>query len=247
MEQGQADVQLLPKVKERLSWRYGFESLTVLPAKRSVTQLTHRGDEYVKVDFSGALARKPRVVSAVDLAEPVQSRFIGTATHLVISRLDLTKQVNKEAVEKTVERLVAAGAIAEAVAECIDTGSIMSFFESELGAKALDSDSRIWREWPFTFAVAACEFADSGSGLRATSDEAIIVQGMVDMLLRTPDGLLIIDFKTDSVTAGRAKERAELYSEQLALYGRAAEAILNDKLLGKWVYFLNCGCAVELE
>ena len=245
--QGRAKNKLLPKVKERLSWRYGFEDLSVLPAKRSVTQLTHLGDEYVKADYSGVLARKPKAVSAVDLAESVQSRLIGTATHLVISRLDLTKQVNKEAIDKIAGKLVAAGAVAEAVAEHIDTGSIMAFFESELGRLALDANNTVWCEWPFTFALSACEFADSGNGSRATSDEAIVVQGIVDMLVKTPDGLLIIDFKTDSVTAEQAKERAELYREQLGLYGRAAEAILNDKLLGKWVYFLSCAGAVEVE
>ena len=245
--QGQAKDNLLPKVKERLAWRYGFGDVCKVPAKRSVTQLTHHGDEYVNIDFSGALVRKPRAVSAVDLAEPVQSRLVGTATHLVLSRLDLTRQVNRGAIEETVEKLVAAGAIAEAVAEYIDTGSIMVFFESELGRLALDANNTVWCEWPFTFALPACEFADLGNGSRATSDEAIVVQGIIDMLVKTPEGLLIIDFKTDNVTAEQAKERAELYREQLGLYGRAAEAILNDKLVGKWLYFLMPGCALEVE
>ncbi len=245
--QGGSKDNLLPKVKERLAWRYGFGDVCKVPAKRSVTQLTHLGDEYVKVDYSGVLARKPKAVSAVDAAESVQSRLIGTATHLVISRLDLTKQVNKEVIDKTVGKLVAAGAIAEAVAEHIDTGSIMTFFESKLGRLALDANNTVWCEWPFTFALSACEFADLGNGLRATSDEAIVVQGIVDVLVKTPEGLLIIDFKTDSVTAEQAEERAELYREQLGLYGRAAGAILNDKLHGKWVYFLSCAISVELE
>ncbi len=238
-KQAQPDVQLLPEVKERLSWRYGFENLTVLPAKRSVTQLTHRGDEYVKINYSGVLARKPKAVSDVDV--PVQSRLIGTATHLVISRLDLAKPITRETIDKTVKKLVAAGAITEALAEYIDTGSIMAFFESELGGKVLNVDCSVRREWPFSIAVPASQLQ-----AQVKADETIVVQGIVDMLLRTPEGLLIIDFKTDNVTASRAEERALLYSEQLALYGRAASAILNDKLLGKWLYFLNCSRAIEV-
>jgi ATP-dependent helicase/nuclease subunit A len=66
------------------------------------------------------------------------------------------------------------------------------------------------------------------------------------MLVRTPAGLLVIDFKTDDVTAKGAPERAELYREQLELYGRAAEMILKAKIIGKWLYFLKPGCAVEV-
>ena len=67
------------------------------------------------------------------------------------------------------------------------------------------------------------------------------------MLVRTAEGLLVIDFKTDDITAGEVSERAGLYREQLELYGRAAERILKEKLLGKWLYFLTPGCAVELN
>jgi len=72
------------------------------------------------------------------------------------------------------------------------------------------------------------------------------VQGIIDMLVQTPAGLLVIDFKTDDVTAKETSERAELYREQLELYGRAAEAILKAKIIGKWLYFLKPGCTVEV-
>jgi len=67
------------------------------------------------------------------------------------------------------------------------------------------------------------------------------------MLVQTPDGLLIIDFKTDNVTAEEVPERAELYRRQLELYGKAAGAVLKDKILGRWLYFLTPGCAVEIK
>jgi ATP-dependent helicase/nuclease subunit A len=67
------------------------------------------------------------------------------------------------------------------------------------------------------------------------------------MLVQRPDGLLVIDFKTDRVTAEEAPERAGLYRRQLELYGRAAEAIGKGKILGKWLYFLTAGCAIEVK
>jgi ATP-dependent helicase/nuclease subunit A len=67
------------------------------------------------------------------------------------------------------------------------------------------------------------------------------------MLVRTPQGLIIIDFKTDRITAEEVSERAELYRRQLDLYGRAASAILKSKLLAKWLYFLTPACAFEIK
>ena len=72
-----------------------------------------------------------------------------------------------------------------------------------------------------------------------THDETIVVQGIIDMLAITKDGLIVVDFKTDHISASQVPERAENYREQLELYGRAAQAVLKKQLAGKWLYFLS--------
>ena len=67
------------------------------------------------------------------------------------------------------------------------------------------------------------------------------------MLIETAEGLDVIDFKTDNITAAQAQDRAGLYREQLQLYSKAAEAILKNKITGKWLYFLSPRCAVEIK
>ncbi|MFZ2146580.1 MAG: PD-(D/E)XK nuclease family protein [Sedimentisphaerales bacterium] len=81
----------------------------------------------------------------------------------------------------------------------------------------------------------------------ATDDEFIVVQGIIDMLVQTPQGLVIIDFKTDNVAAGEVRERAELYRRQLDLYSRAASAILKSESIAKWLYFLTPATEFELK
>jgi len=190
----------LSQVKRSLAWRYRFGDIALLPAKQSVTQLTHRGDEYVKIDYSRSLERRPKAVLSADLAGAVDGRLIGTATHLVIARLDLSKPVTKTAVKQTIEKLLTDGAITKAVAEHIDTDSIMGFFQTELGKAALNTNNTLWREWPFTFALPASEFSDS-------SDELIVVQGTIDMLVRP-------SFITSSwnFTAGRPRQSSSTSS-----------------------------------
>jgi ATP-dependent helicase/nuclease subunit A len=239
--------KLLLEIKKSLAWRYRFGDVPLLPAKQSVTQLTHREDEYADPSLvvRRSLLESPRLTSH---KSRVTSRDIGTAAHLVISQLDLSRPVTKEIIEKTKEKLLVDGAITEMVAEHINTDSIIAFFEGELGRTALDAKNTIYREWPFTFALPVSFIArDSSLVARVVEDETVIVQGIIDMLIQTPQGLVVIDFKTDDVTAKKASERAEFYRGQLELYSRAAETILKGKTTGKWLYFLKPGCAVEIR
>ena len=242
-----AQGRLLSRLKESLGWEYPSGDVPLLPAKQSVTQMTHRDDEFVKMDYSRALERRPSAVLSGKLAERVDSQLIGTATHLVIRKLDLAGPINREAVERIKEELLADGCITEAVGGHIDAESILGFFESELGKIALDGENKVWCEWPFTFSMPAAEFGGSGDGKQIAGDELMVVQGIIDMLIQTPKGLVVIDFKTDSVSQEEVVSRAELYRRQLELYGRAASAILKARLAGKWLYFLTPGCEFEVK
>ncbi len=243
--------KLYARVKKSLDWWYPFGEIYNLPAKNSVTQLTHSSDEYVKLDYSRALDRLPRALieQGPALTGPVEPRLLGTATHLVISQLDLAAAVTEKAVEKARDKLVAENCFTASVAENIDVESILAFFQSEPGRLVLDTENHVFREWPFTFALPASELIDTYLLINTQStpelsrrdalQDTIIVQGIIDMLIRTPKGLVIIDFKTDRITAARVAERAALYRRQLELYGRAASAIIESECIKKWLYFLT--------
>ena len=82
--------------------------------------------------------------------------------------------------------------------------------------------------------------------------EGSLMRGSIDRLvLMRRDGKLlaadIIDFKTDSLTADYAARRAELYKEQVNLYARAAGAILNKQIIGKYLYFLKPARTIAID
>ncbi|MFC1738040.1 helicase-exonuclease AddAB subunit AddA [Planctomycetota bacterium] len=240
--------KLFLTIKDALAWRYRFGDAPSIAAKHSVTELTHTDDEFALWDYSDTLAREPAAVAAT--GKKVDSRLIGTATHLVISQLDLTQPIDKKTVKKLIEKLISDGAITDFVAEFIDTDAIVVFFQSELGKIVLGSKDKIRREWPFTFALPVEELPDYTSQMRDTSSEirdTIIVQGIIDMLVLTPDGLLVIDFKTDDITADKLPERANLYRNQLLLYLEAAQRIIKTKVTGKWLYFLKPKQSLEIK
>ena len=222
--------RLLAQLTDRLGWRYAFDRAVREPAKQSVTALTHRDDEFARVDYSRALDRRPLAIAAsrAGSSPGPSARVIGTAVHLVISSLDLSRPVTRDTVERTRDSLIAQGTVTPVVGAAIDMEAILSFFESEVGLVVLDKASTVWREWPFTWGLPV-------SGV----EEMVVVQGIIDMLVRTSKGLLVIDFKTDRVSDGQVRERADTYRGQLELYGQAASTILACPVAARWLYFLR--------
>ncbi len=236
---------LLSEIKASLEWKYSFADSVDCRAKFSVSELTHRSDEFATTDLKDVLTKRPEAVLAGGESKSgVDGRQIGTATHLVMQRLDLSKAIDEKVIEKAKAELVSDGMISESVAEYVEAGSIERFFQSQLGRMVLDGSNTVWREWPFTFAVLACEVVEDGRGRGC--DETVIIQGVVDMVIKTPGGLVVIDFKTDSVSSDHAEVRGKEYARQVGLYAKAAECILGGEVVGRWLYFLGPGCAVEV-
>jgi ATP-dependent helicase/nuclease subunit A len=236
----------LADLKRSLNWQYPFGNAPALPAKRTVTQWTHRNDEFTKIDYSLAFDRKPKAVFAT---KQIDGRAIGTATHLVMSKLDLAKSVTAESVNRLIEKLIKDGAMVPEIASQINVESIAKFFKNKLGQTVIDKENVVLREWPFTFAVPAAQWSEAfqeTQNSKLKTQDFIIVQGIIDLLVKTPEGLVIIDFKTDDVSAEGAQKRAAIYRGQLDLYAQAASTILGQEVKSKWLCFLRPGCEVEV-
>lgn len=229
-----SESKLLSQIKKSLYRKYEYGDLHKVPAKTSVSELTHRNDEYIKFDYSSTLSRVPAIIKDEQTRNAPESRRIGTAAHLLISRIDLSKKVDIHTIEQTRLELIAQNQLSDNIAKHVNIETIANFFANDLGKMALDNKNNVLREWPFTFAE------------KVTNDDFLIVQGIIDMLIQAHEGLIIIDFKTDRVTAPQLNERVELYRGQLELYGRAAEHILKTKTISKWLYFLTPQISVEV-
>ena len=151
--------------------------------------------------------------------------------------------LRRNSISETIEKLVADGAVAKDIAEKIDVNAITKFFQSDLGLLVKDPANIVHREWPFTFALPAEYFTGSGA---AGTTENVIVQGIIDLLLETPAGLIVIDFKTDRITAAQTISRAAVYAPQMNLYALAAQAVLKKTIKAKYLYFLTPACVLQI-
>ena len=80
------------------------------------------------------------------------------------------------------------------------------------------------------------------------NDENILVQGIIDLYYIDKDGkLVLVDYKTDYVEAGKENELVEKYKEQLYLYRGALEKALNRKVDRMWIYSLYLNESIVIE
>jgi ATP-dependent exoDNAse (exonuclease V) beta subunit len=103
------------------------------------------------------------------------------------------------------------------------------FRQSPLGKRAANA-VRIEREFDFLLAIA---------------DQVIV--GQVDLWFEERGELVVVDYKTDAVSAAEAPHRARDYALQLRLYALAIERMTGRAPDSGWVHFLRPNIAVEVD
>ena len=89
---------------------------------------------------------------------------------------------------------------------------------SPLWARAMAARRRLV-EVPFALPVARAE-----AGLR-DGPEAIVLQGVIDLVFEEEDGWILVDYKSDTVTEANRPALVEFYAPQIALYRRYWEKL----------------------
>jgi len=229
----------------RLDWRYPRGALCRMPVKYSVTELARRADlaspERDPADEAdGRLAEGSGFAALGSRASAAIER--GLAWHRFMEKLDLSSRPTAAAVRRQAAALVEAGELTAGEAATIDPGQVERFFASEPGQLMLAAGAEVHRELPFTLAVPARELPGGSEAGRRT----VLVQGILDVLVRGPGGWAIIDYKTNRVGPAELDALAEHYRPQLSLYRRAVVRVLSCESPAVWVYFTELSRAVRL-
>ena len=218
-----------------LHWRYPYETLAATPAKITATQLpdtslTAKTDRELYDDVEASPFRRPRfAVGALGLTAAQR----GTAYHTILQSIALERCGTLEGIREEISRLAGQHFLTEEEAEGVDPKVLHRFFASELGA-ALRTAQTLHREYPFSILIPAAEFYPGVPG-----DERILLQGVVDCWFEAEDGITLVDFKTNRITAEAAREKAEDYRMQMTAYARALEEITGLPVRRKVIWFLH--------
>jgi ATP-dependent helicase/nuclease subunit A len=74
-----------------------------------------------------------------------------------------------------------------------------------------------------------------------------VLEGIVDLLYRDDDGLMIVDYKTHAVPLSALSARVDFYRPQLAAYAAALEAAVGEPVARCVLLFLASGGAEAWE
>jgi ATP-dependent helicase/nuclease subunit A len=66
-----------------------------------------------------------------------------------------------------------------------------------------------------------------------------MVRGRIDLLVPTPDGWMIVDYKTDRVEGDAMEDRAAMYAGQLDIYRKAIAQITGSASVSAAIIFLH--------
>lgn len=196
------------------------------PAVFSVSVLksaVRRAADGGRGDWREAVLAPPRFAQQADRRD---GRVVGAATHRFMEWADLAALRTPAAVRAQIEALRAAGRLDAQEAALVDAGAIAWLMQTELGRRIAEGDG-VRRETAFVYSL-------------AVGDERLILRGVIDCLVPGPDGLTLIDYKTDALADDSAlRERLEIYSRQLQLYALAARDLFETRIAGGWLALLE--------
>ena len=212
---------------ELFAWRYPYGADTVLPSKISVSQLIGNLPE---------LGQYPDFMRD-SMAERAVSR--GTAAHKLMENLPIAKHTFAS-VNACLKELTDRGTLTKKEAEGIYAANIVDFFSKGLGSRMLASP-RVERELAFNHRVKANSVFD------ADTDETLLLQGIIDCCFIEGGEWVLIDYKTDYVPKGGAKEVAMSHAKQLRLYKSALEELTGIPVKECWIHLLSTGESVLVQ
>jgi ATP-dependent helicase/nuclease subunit A len=257
------------EIQRRLSWRYPYPEAHAMFSKTSVSELKRIGGVNgllqedageaalwplfsepfepsglsapgrAQTGFRPSIAKRPRFLEQ----RQMNAAERGTLFHLVMQHIPLDAEPDEAAVASTLRAMVAKELITESQSELVDPGVIVSFFRSALGGRLLRARSA-WRELPFSYGLPAKDvYPDAGDSAK---DEIILIQGVIDCMFEEPEGLVLVDFKTDALRGMKPEALRDRYKVQLDLYKRAVEHIWKRPVTGKYIFLFDGSHVVEI-
>jgi ATP-dependent helicase/nuclease subunit A len=239
------------EIYARLLWKYSNIPATKTRSKQSVSELKRMyelKDDAAGTDLSKKYQKpifnRPKFMLEKSLS-PAER---GTAMHMVMQHLPFSETPTAESIGLLLDLMQAKELLTEEQKECIPIHQLENFFQREIGRRLL-SAGRVHRETPFSLAIPSSEIYGDGS----LGDQAILVQGIIDCIIEEDDGLVLLDYKSDSIEE-RYKggfEQAkpileERYKTQLDFYQKALERIWKKPVLEKYLYFFDGGHLLKL-
>ena len=222
------------KINEILNWQYKYKEMTNIQSKMSVTKIKElKNNETQKQQH---IEIKPKFMldkTKVSAAEK------GTITHLILQKLDFTKEYSKEELAQFVNNLCTKNIITQIQKDSIDIEKIYQIINTQF-IKNLKNAKEIKKETPFYTYINTKEIYNT------QNSENILVQGIIDLYyINQQNEVILVDYKTDYVE-GSGEELIDKYKVQLEIYKKALEESLKEKVKHVYIYSIYLNKEIEI-
>lgn len=217
---------------EIMNCGYQFDSDTRQQSKLTVTQLAHIDDK------TPVLLTTP---SFIERAPTGAER--GNAYHhcMEFFPIDMIRGANTDdyarIVESALDEIAEKQLITARERDIVKVDNIVRFFNGELGQRMLKSGC-VRREEPFYAEI-------SGNALNLDYDGDLSIQGRIDMYFVEDGELVIVDYKSDSVT--NLEKEKENYARQVTIYGQVLPKLKGMPIRAIYLYAFTTGEAIEIQ
>ena len=246
------DSGLLDEIRRKIDFDYQGKGLSGLMTKVSVSELKHAAieklmeeetGEYTKEAFSETDARE-YIPAFVKEKEPGGTQR-GNAYHKCMELFPFSSILPKEdgnghsiTPDASVSRLdlylnqwVSEGRMQKDYVNLINQSKIRTFLESEVARRMAQADrvNNLYKEQPFVLGIPASRINDS-----FPEEETVLIQGIIDVFFVEEDGIVLLDYKTDSIKS--EEELVNRYKVQIDYYTEALERLMHKKVKERILY-----------
>ena len=241
-EPEKADRSVSPDlVRARLEWKYPRAADTRLPSKLTATALRAGFAAAEAAEGAGELPLRrygERDFPALSLGKaaltPAEK---GSAVHLALQYADLDACGTAEGAAAELRRLGEVRLLTAGQLAAVEPEKLRAFCAGPV--MALLRRGKVHREFKFSLLAPLRELLGEGEG-------ETLLQGVVDLWSELPEGLILLDYKTDRVTRETQNARAAEYEPQLRAYAWALERITGKRVLRRFLWFFATGESVEI-
>lgn len=228
------------KLREALTFQYPNIAATTAPSKRTATDRKGRSKDAEAAENAlerYRLARNWR--KPAFLNRGITGKAYGNAIHAAMQYLQYKNCGSKREIQHEIQRLVQQGFLSEEQGSLVNYESLYCFFASEIGAKLRNGVPHL-REFKFSILDNGSNYGEELEG------EQVLLQGVVDCALFEPDGITVVDFKTDNVSEETLMTVTERYRPQILTYGEALNRIYEMPVKKQYLYFFRLNRFVEV-
>ena len=235
------DTSKSQEIARRLNWKYKYDNFINIPSKISVTEIkryfniNNEGEDSPSIKASSI--KKPAFLQE---KKGLSSAEKGTIMHFVMQHLNL----NDRNIEHQINTMVKKELITEQQARSVNIKKIEAFIISPICKRMLES-GKFYREVPFNIELPFEELYPT-SDRSDSSDDKILLQGVVDCYFEEADKIVLIDYKTDYIPNGNINEIKDKYSVQISYYARALELLTGLSVNERYIYLFATGELVEV-